>query len=34
MIKHKCLKCEKEILNKLAKDDNMDIYNNLNKKNF
>ena len=31
MIKHKCLKCWKEILNKLASDDNMEIYNNLTK---
>jgi DNA-directed RNA polymerase subunit RPC12/RpoP len=29
MIKHKCWKCWKEILNKLALDDNMDVYNNL-----
>jgi DNA-directed RNA polymerase subunit RPC12/RpoP len=33
MIKHKCMKCGKEILNKLSEDDNMDIYNNLNKNN-
>jgi len=31
MIKHKCQKCSKEILNKLSLDDNMDIYNKLSK---
>ncbi len=32
MIKHKCQKCDKEILNKLASDDNIDVYNQLSKK--